>query len=586
MTSQRVPGAHAGDHGTTFVVWSTRAKKVEVRLFDAERHPTHTLLLESSESGWFERYVEGVLPGALYIFVVDGTEVPDPYARFLPFGPHGPARVERRRSIAALPAAPPLEKTIFYELHVGTFTKEGTYRAAEQKLDALVDLGVTTIELLPLASFPGARGWGYDGVALYAPFAPYGEPDDLASFLEAAHARGLAVFLDVVFNHFGPSGNYLWSYAEEYFTKEIETPWGAAPDFAHAPMRRLATDVVRYWLEEWGFDGLRLDATHEIHDRSSPHVLREITDLAHALEPSRRIVLEDERNDPSVVVGHRADGVWADDLHHQLHVLLTGERDGYYGAHEPTLEALAKNLSRGWTFEGAPYPPWRGRPRGKPAPGSGIEPAQLVTCLQNHDQIGNRALGDRLGAIVGADELCVATAILLFAPGTPLLFMGQEWNASTPFLFFSDHEGDLGTAVREGRRKEFAAFAAFSDPASRERIPDPQAASTFERSTLKWSERDRPDHARVLDLTKQLIALRRSDPVLSARSSWAEVAATAENGVLEVVRRRGREVRRLFASFGDRAARVTVSADTRVLMTVGTFDGANLGPKSALIVDR
>lgn len=584
--TDRVPGAHPSEHGTTFSVWTTRAKRVQVRLFDAKLRPIRTEELEPSGSGFYERHLEGVGPGALYLFVLDGREVPDPYARFLPFGPHRQARVEPRRKITALRDAPPLSRSVVYELHVGTFTDEGTYRAAEQKLDALVHLGITTIELLPLASFPGRRGWGYDGVALYAPFAPYGEPDDLASFVEAAHARGLAVFLDVVLNHFGPAGNYLWSYAEEYFTKEIETPWGAAPDFAHAPMRRLALDVVRYWLDEWGFDGLRLDATHEIHDRSSKHVLRDVTDVAHALEPRRTIVFEDERNEPAMIVEHGADGVWADDLHHQLHVVLTGERDGYYGAYEPALAAVARTIARGWAFEGAPYPPWKGRPRGKPAPGSGVEPHQLVTCLQNHDQVGNRALGDRLGALASEADLAVANAILFFSPGTPLLFMGQEWNASSPFLFFSDHEGDLGNAVREGRRKEFASFAAFSDPAARERIPDPQAESTFQRSKLRWSERDEPAHARMLELVRSLIALRKSDPVLSTPAAWSDVDVRTEGRVLEIVRRRGTETRRLLASFAEAPVQVSVSANARTLLTVGTFDGANLGAKSALIVDR
>lgn len=586
MTRRVVPGAHTTEHGTTFVAWSTRAKKIDVRLFDADRRPIRTQPLDPIEGGVFEAHLEGVGAGALYMFVVDGNEVPDPYARFLPFGPHGPARVEPRRAVAALPDAPPLERSIFYELHVGTFTEEGTYRAAERKLDALVDLGVTTIELLPLAAFPGERGWGYDGVALFAPYAPYGEPEDLASFVQAAHARGLAVFLDVVLNHFGPSGNYLWSYAEEYFTKEIETPWGAAPDFAHAPMRGLATELVRYWLGEWGFDGLRLDATHEIHDRSSPHVLREITELAHAMTPRRLVVFEDERNDPTMLVEHGADGVWADDLHHQVHVLLTGERDGYYRAHEPTSAALVKTIQRGWIYEGAPYAPWKGRPRGKPAPGSGIEPSQLVLCLQNHDQIGNRALGERLGQLTSAGDFLVASALLFFLPGTPLLFMGQEWNASTPFFFFADHEGDLGNAVREGRLQEFASFSAFSDPGAREQIPDPQAASTFERSKLRWSERDEPMHARALATTRALVALRKTDPVLSARSSWSEIAATTKDGLIEVVRRHGGETRRLLASFAEAPVPIALSAGARVLLTVGVLDGKNLGAKSAVIVDR
>ena len=320
-------GAVAGESSTAFRVWATRARRVEVRLFADERRSTRDLPLEPEGDGLFGGRFPGVAAGALYKFVLDGREWPDPYARFLPFGVHGPAEVVAR--VRARPrAGPPPDRYVVYELHVGAFTREGTYAAAAERLDDLAELGVTAVELMPLSAAPGHRGWGYDGVAHFAPFAPYGRPERLRAFVERAHALGLAVLLDVVYNHFGPSGNYLGEYAPEYFDPDVRTPWGAAPNFAHPRMRRYVLDNARMWLDEYGFDGLRLDAVHAIHDRSRPHVVRELCDLARSLEPARTVFAEDERNDPAVVTELGVDGVWADDFHHQTRVLLTGERDG------------------------------------------------------------------------------------------------------------------------------------------------------------------------------------------------------------------------------------------------------------------
>lgn len=553
------PGAHVGDTGTTFVVFSTKAKDVRVQLFSGSPAsssgpvPTVTVPLEALGDGRFESRVGGVGEGALYKFVLDGTEFPDPYARSLPFGVHGPARVVGRRSEAPLAERPPRSTWVVYELHVGTFTAEGTYQGVIDKLDHLVALGVNVIELLPVAAFPGDRGWGYDGVALYAPYAGYGEPDDLRRLVREAHARRLLVFLDVVYNHFGPSGNYLSCYAEEYFAKEIQTPWGSAPDFGHPPMRELVIENARYWLEEFGFDGLRLDATHEIRDASKTNVLRELTELAHAMSPPRAVFFEDERNEPTVLTELGADGVWSDDVHHQLHVLLTGERDGYYAAYSPTVDDLAKAIRRGWRFEGEPYAPWKGRSRGKAVVGTGVLPSSLLYCLQNHDQVGNRALGRRLSALVDVDAYLAASTVLLFLPATPLLFMGQEWAASSPFLFFSDHEGELGEAVRRGRREEFRSFAAFADAHARDAIPDPQAADTFRLSKLRWDEVGQGDHARVLSVYRALLALRRSDEVLSAPCAFADVDVDVRGSVLAIARRHDGRVRRLVVNFAHEA---------------------------------
>ncbi|MDF2696221.1 MAG: Malto-oligosyltrehalose trehalohydrolase [Labilithrix sp.] len=570
------PGAHCDTSGTTFVVVSTRARSVAVRLFDEHAQPLETIELSRDDDARFSARLNGAKEGALYKFILDGDEVPDPYARFLPFGVHGPARVLSSRPEPPLAAPPALHRWSIYELHVGTFTRAGTFRGAIDRLDHVASVGVTAIELLPVAAFSGSRGWGYDGVSLYAPHAAYGSPDDLRALVRAAHERGLAVILDAVYNHFGPSGNYLSRYAPEYFTSRVKTPWGDAPDYRWAPMRRLVLDSARYWLDELGFDGLRLDATHEIHDDSDPHLLSELTALAH--ERGRRVFFEDERNDPDVVHRLGADGVWADDFHHQLHVLLTGERDGYYAAYEPSLEALAANIRNGWTFAGAPYAPWGGRMRGKPL--GALERERLVTCIQNHDQVGNRALGKRLSALVSADAYRSAIVLSLFLPSTPLLFMGQEWAASSPFLYFTDHGGDLGAAVSSGRRDEFKSFAAFADPSVREHIPDPEALSTFEASRLPWDELAAGDHARALDLHRAMFRLRRDDAVLSEPSP---VEARIHGGtVLEVVRRSSAGARTLLVNF-DRAPRpFSVPGGGRVLLR-SDAGGDVLAPYGAIL---
>jgi maltooligosyltrehalose trehalohydrolase len=581
-THLAVPGARPLADGTSFVVYAPEAQEVAVRLYDGAKRPRETVRLEPRGDGVFASTVTSVRAGALYQIVLDGDELPDPYARELPFGVHGPARVVAPAREPALSQTPALHRWSIYELHVGTFSREGTYRGAIEKLGALVDLGVAAIELLPVAAFAGTRGWGYDGVALFAPYAPYGDPDDLRALIRAAHQHGLAVILDVVYNHVGPTGNYLPRYSQAYFTDSVDTPWGAAPDFSRRPMRNLVLENVRYWLSEFGFDGLRLDATHSIVDPSDRHILSEIVELAAALEPRRRIFMEDERNDPRVVTQAGADAVWADDLHHQVHVLLTKERDGYYAAYEPTVDALAKTIRQGWIYTGQPYDPWKGRKRGAPA--TPLRPAQLVTCVQNHDQVGNRAFGTRLSHEAGVDRFALAAMLLLFLPTTPLLFMGQEWAATSPFLFFSDHEGELGKAVTNGRRKEFEGFAAFRNPAASEKIPDPQASETFERSKLRWDERTVAPHDRVLALHRTMLRLRRDDPVLSSSCGWDALEAFAHGPVLEVVRRQGSATRRLAVNFSEEKQPAIEPADVRVLLAWGKFDCNRLGAWSAVLL--
>jgi maltooligosyltrehalose trehalohydrolase len=540
-------------------------------------------------NGYFGAVVEGVGDGARYLFDVDGRTLPDPFARFLPDGVHGPARVVESRYAWRHPKPQrPLSEHVIYELHVGTFTPEGTYAAAGGKLQYLAELGVTAVELMPLSSFQGTRGWGYDGVAHFAPFAPYGEPDDLRRFIDDAHGLGLVVLLDVVYNHFGPAGNYLGAYGAGYFTDRYQNAWGQAPDFAGAPMRRYALDNASYWFTEFRVDGLRYDATHAVFDESPRHVLGAIGDRVRALAPGALLIAEDERNDPGCLAALGVQALWADDFHHQLRVTLTGENDGYYAGYAPSVEDLARTIEGGWLYQGQPSP--SGRPRGKPAPDLAWQ--AFVYCIQNHDQIGNRALGTRLCHDVSLDAYCLASTLLLFLPMTPLLFMGQEWAASTPFLYFTDHDPELGALVTAGRRREFAAFAAFSDPARRETIPDPQAPQTFERSKLHWDERQVEPHARVLTLYRELLALRRSDPVLGLACSRAELSPTTW-GQLLLVRRRGRDGsgdRVLLANFGKESVSLGtvpgVGAGARVLFgSQASAAQGDIPPLGAVVVE-
>jgi maltooligosyltrehalose trehalohydrolase len=581
-------GAQVEDGATRFGLFTTTARACAVQLYGRGGERLFAHAMSPLGDGHFECVLPGVGPGARYRFVLDGRELPDPYARFLPEGVHGPAEVSAPQHRFQHPnVARPLREHVLYELHIGTFTEAGTYAAAMAKLPSLVELGVSAIELLPLAGFPGRRGWGYDGVALYAPFAPYGTPDDLRAFIDQAHSLGLAVILDVVYNHFGPSGNYLSAYSPLYFTSAIKNAWGDAPDFAHPVLRRLVLDNALYWLRDFRFDGLRLDATHAIIDPSPTHVLRELAEQVALLTPRRLLIAEDERNEPALITELGLDAIWADDFHHAVHTTLTGEQDGYYSGYPPGVVGIASAINGGWSYRGELFPLTR-RPRGKPA--ETLPAEAFVYCVQNHDQVGNRACGDRLSQLVPPAAYALASALLLVLPMTPLVFMGQEWAASSPFLYFTDHDAELGRAVSRGRREEFKRFAAFSDPALRERIPDPQADETFGRSTLRWQEREAEPHRGVLDLYTRLIRLRRTDPVLRtcARGGlWAEA-----HGPLLVVRLRSAHGERiLLANFepqplpalpaeavGGRALRVLLRTGTG-----GTELDAGLGGYEAVL---
>jgi maltooligosyltrehalose trehalohydrolase len=412
---------------------------------------------------------------------------------------------------------------VLYELHVGTFTPVGTFAAAADRLADLARLGITAVQLLPVADFPGRRNWGYDGVALFAPARCYGTPDDLRQLVDRAHGLGLAVHLDVVYNHFGPDGNYLGRFSPFYLSQQHRTPWGPAVnlDGPHSAMvREFFIENALHWIHEYHLDGLRLDATHSMVDEGPRHFLAELAARIRQDDAGRPIhlIAEDHRNlaclvKPGDEAGWGLDGVWSDDFHHQLRRLLAGDEDGVYRDFAGTILDLVTTLNRGWLFCGE-YSVHRGRPRGTDP--AGLPLGRFVFFLQNHDRIGNRALGERLNHQVDPAAYRAASALLLLAPQTPLLFMGQEWAASAPFFFFTDHEPELGRKVRQGRRHEFRQYRAFQDAARLDLIPDPQDETTIRSSRLSWDECNREPHASTLSLYRALIALRRNALPLSS----------------------------------------------------------------------
>ena len=511
-------GAWRDGDRTRVRVWAPAASHVDLIVESGTRPAAHRLQVEPD--GYHSGAFDTLAAGSRYWYALDnGPALPDPASRFQPEGVHGPSEVV---DAAAFPwrsttwAAPRADSMVVYELHVGTFSPEGTFAAAMHRLDHLVDLGVTAVELMPVADFPGGRNWGYDGVALFAPARCYGRPDDLRRLVDRAHLLGLAVILDVVYNHLGPDGNYLSSFSPAYFTNRHRTPWGAAVNLDQAGsehVRRFLIENAAHWINEYRFDGLRLDATHALIDDSPRHVVAELTAAVRASAAPRTVWLsaEDHRNDAAMVRGIGAggwglDAVWADDLHHQLRSATAGDRDGYYADFDGTTGDIVATIRQGWFYTGQASA-WTGGPRGTDP--AGIPPERFVVCLQNHDQVGNRALGERLHHQIDPAVWRAVSALLLMAPETPLLFMGQEWAAGTPFLYFTDHGPELGRLVTEGRRREFRHFPAFADPECAASIPDPQADRTFERSRLDWSEPSREPYRGVLQMYTDWLALRR-----------------------------------------------------------------------------
>ena len=565
---------------SSWVVWAPRARSVELELEGSGARRA----LERGERGYFHLPGPQLPAGARYRLSIDGGPgLPDPRSEYQPLGVHGPSQRVEHESFAWTDAAftpTPWSEAVVYELHIGTFTDAGTFRAALERLDHLVELGVSHVELMPVAAFPGHRGWGYDGVALFAPHAAYGTPDDLKLLVDGCHARGLAVILDVVYNHLGPDGNYLGSFGP-YFTSDYSTPWGPAVNLDRAgsdEVRRFFCDNALYWLECFHFDALRLDAVHALIDRSAlpflEQLAQEVAVLERRLGRSKLLIAESDLNDPRLIQGREAGGFglhaqWSDDFHHCLHVLLTGERGGYYSDFG-RLEDLARALQEGFVYAGR-YSPFRERSHGRPLEGQPLQ--RLLGYLQNHDQVGNRAFGDRIGHTLSLEQLELGAALVLTAPFVPMLFQGEEWNASTPFRYFTDHQDPaLAAAVREGRRREFA-----DQGHAAETVPDPQAPATFDASKLDWDEQSLPEHRRVLDWYRALIALRRREPAL--RASQQDPSALElqedESGRGWLLFRRGQLL--VAANVSPEAVSVPLAREAVVLLASG---GVALAPRS------
>ncbi len=520
-------GAQVLDNGRMrFGLWAPSAKQVELFL---DRDSRQKLPMTASGDGWFHCETDAVGPGGRYRFSVDGKDpVPDPASRFQPDDVHQASEVidpSAWRWSDSDWRGRPWEEAVIYELHIGTFTPQGTFAGVQEKLDYLVDLGITAIELMPVADFPGARNWGYDGVYLFAPDSRYGRPEDLKALVNAAHERGLMVFLDVVYNHFGPEGNYLHTCAPEFFTERHHTPWGAAINFDGRYskwVREFYIENALYWLDEYHFDGLRLDAVHAILDDSTPDILEELASRARKKTDRHiHLVLENDSNKAHYLKHHGGgdgyyDAQWNDDIHHAMHAVLTGEGGGYYRDYaDDPVRHLVRCLAEGFAYQGEPSVYRDNETRGEPS--AHLSPSAFVAFLQNHDQVGNRAFGDRIGTLCKPERLQAITTLMLLAPSPPLLYMGQEWNSDQPFLFFCDFGPDLADKVVEGRRAEFSRFPEFRDPQMRERIPNPMDVQTFQSSKLDWNQPEQPEYRRWLDFHRELLTLRRT--VLAPRLS-------------------------------------------------------------------
>ncbi|RRA47536.1 malto-oligosyltrehalose trehalohydrolase [Acidipila sp. EB88] len=495
----------------TFKVWAPKAETAEVKV-EGKTYP-----LNQQDGGWWSASVDDAADGTKYVFLLDGKdqELPDPRSAFQPEGVNGPSQVVDHAKFQWADngfRAVPFQAAIIYELHVGTFSPEGTCDGVIAKLDYLRELGVTHIELLPFAEFPGKHGWGYDGVDLFAPHAAYGGPDGLKRLVDAAHGKGLAVMMDVVYNHFGPAGNYVGQFGP-YFTDQHKTPWGDAVNLEDAgsyEVRRFFCDNALMWLRDYHMDGLRLDAVHAYIDRSAINFMEQINTEVHALQVETGkpylMIAESDLNDPRLVQpkaarGYGFDAQWSDDFHHAVVALLTGDTSGYY-ADFGDFADLGKALTQAFVYDGQ-FSEFRDRVHGRPV--HDLPGWHFCGYSQNHDQVGNRAKGERLQHLTDMPRAKIAAALTLLAPFLPMLWQGEEFAASTPFLYFTDHEDkELGKLVSEGRKKEFEAFG--WDP---EDIPDPQDASTFEASKLKWDEVAQPEHAEMLRFYKELIALRK-----------------------------------------------------------------------------
>ncbi len=514
-------GAEVTADGVHFRVWAPQRRRVEVVLNGDET----AVPLEREKTGYFSGLIAGVAAGARYRFRLDGAGLfPDPASRFQPEGPHEASQVVDPSTFAWTDAewsGASLQGQVIYEMHIGTFTRDGTWQAARRELAELAAVGITVVEVMPVADFPGRFGWGYDGVLWFAPVAIYGQPDDFRAFVDEAHRLGMGVILDVVYNHIGPDGNYLKEFSEDYFSSRYENEWGEALNFDGenaAPMRELVVSNAAYWAEEYHLDGLRLDATQQIFDSSPVNIMTGLAESMRAAAGKRKVFLVAENEPqhsrlarPVAQGGVGLDGLWNDDFHHSARVAVTGLREAYYTDYAGKPQELISTVKYGILYQGQRYK-WQAKRRGGPA--WGIEPWRFVTYIENHDQIANSSRGDRLGKIVSPGRLKTISAFLLLAPGTPMLFQGQEFASSRPFHYFADHTGELRRLVREGRIQFLSQFPSLAQPEMRRCHLDPGDPDTFERCKLDFSEREK--HAPIYRLHKDLLRLRREDAVFRA----------------------------------------------------------------------
>jgi len=559
--NRRLPiGAEVDREGVHFRVWAPRSGSVEVLISEqpdmrvvCAKHP-----LQSETGGYFSGWAPGVKAGAYYKFQLDRGSFPDPASRFQPLGPEGASRVidpqcfswtdEEWRGVDR-------EGLIIYEMHVGTFTKAGNWSAATGQLEELAALGVTMIEIMPVADFVGRRGWGYDGVNLFAPTHLYGEPDEFRAFVDRAHFLRIGVILDVVDNHLGPDGNFLPEFSEDYFSQE-KTDWGNSLNFDGrncGPVREFFLANARYWIEEFHLDGLRIDATQQIFDRSADHILAAITREVRSAARGRGtyIVGENEPQDarlvrPAEAGGYGMDALWNDDFHHSAMVALTGRNEAYYSDYLGSAQEFVSSAKRGFLYQGQYYR-WQKKRRGTPS--LDLDPARFVTFIQNHDQVANSLCGRRIHTIASAGSLRAMTALLLLGPCTPMLFQGQEFSASTPFLYFADHREELAKLVAAGRLEFLKQFPSINAPDAAEMVASPEKEETFLRCKLDFADRER--NAGIYQMHRDLIALRRSDPLIGrARAGTFDGAILTSNAFALRYFGRAQDDRLLIVNFG------------------------------------
>jgi maltooligosyltrehalose trehalohydrolase len=528
--NRRFPiGAEPATGGVYFRVWAPQAKRVELLIgADDSSQPGE---LESEAQGYFSGFVSGCGAGDLYRFRLDGRKqlLPDPASRFQPEGPFGPSMIVDACQFEWHDAhwnGVALAHQVIYEMHMGTFTLEGTWQAASRQLTELRNLGVTVLEIMPINDFCGSFGWGYDGVNFFAPTRLYGAPDDLRGFVDEAHGAGLAVILDVVYNHAGPTGNFLKDFSKDYFTDRYENEWGDAINFDgpnSAPVREFFLSNARYWISEFHLDGLRLDATQALFDASEKHILSDLAEtVREAAAPRSTIVIgENEPQDsklmrPAKDQGYGLDGLWNDDFHHTAMVALTGHNEGYYADYLGNPQEFISGAKRGYLFQGQYYR-WQKKRRGTPT--TGIKPAAFVNYLQNHDQIANSGRGWRVHRMTDPALYRTITALFLLSPQTPMLFQGQEFAASTPFAYFADHEGELAAKVKQGRREFLRQFSSLATEAMQAQLPDPTDPQVFASCKLDLSERTR--HHEIYALHQDLLRLRRADAAFNSQQSGA-----------------------------------------------------------------